>query len=400
MSVFFRSAARWLPGTLLIAGLSAFGTMAWHHGSLDPFAWWIGGPGGDPPNSQSADRYVEPELPAELADAQYEPGDEAEERRDTDIAATDEDETGEGDAVEPARATLRGPRQKGADGEDELWFREPPKSKPGSRSRAVPANFEQEESKPARGKSKGEQSPPAPIEGEAGAGRTGPLMPMKSIDALEAEGDLVTAQQELSRWYWQKPEIRDQILPRLARWGKALYFSPQPHFYEPYVVQQGDQLRVIGQQHKLSWEYLAKLNQTDAKKIRAGQKVKILPGPFSAHVSLSRYELVVHLGGSFVKSYRVGVGKDGSSPIGTFLVKNKMIDPTYYGPDGMIAHDDPQNPLGERWIDIGDGFGIHGTIEPSSIGKNESRGCIRLLNQDVEEVYDFLVVGSEVKIER
>jgi lipoprotein-anchoring transpeptidase ErfK/SrfK len=66
----------------------------------------------------------------------------------------------------------------------------------------------------------------------------------------------------------------------------------------------------------------------------------------------------------------------------------------------VIPHGDPQNPLGERWIDIGDSYGIHGTIDPASVGKNESRGCVRMLNSDVEEVYDFLVIGSEVTIER
>jgi lipoprotein-anchoring transpeptidase ErfK/SrfK len=131
-----------------------------------------------------------------------------------------------------------------------------------------------------------------------------------------------------------------------------------------------------------------------------GQKLKIVPGPFGAVVSLDRYELVVHLAGSFVKSYRVGVGKDGATPLGSFTVKNKMVNPTYYGPEGVIPHDDPNNPLGERWIDIGDSYGIHGTIDPASIGKNESRGCIRMLNSDVEEVYDFLVMGSEVKIQK
>ena len=53
-----------------------------------------------------------------------------------------------------------------------------------------------------------------------------------------------------------------------------------------------------------------------------------------------------------------------------------------------------------RWVDIGDSYGIHGTIEPDSIGKNESRGCIRMLNSEVEEVYDFLVIGSEVKVQK
>jgi lipoprotein-anchoring transpeptidase ErfK/SrfK len=131
-----------------------------------------------------------------------------------------------------------------------------------------------------------------------------------------------------------------------------------------------------------------------------GQKLKIVPGPFAAIIFLDRYELVVHQDGSFVKSYRVGVGKDGATPLGDFTVKNKMIDPTYYGPEGVLPHDDPNNPLGKRWIDIGDSYGIHGTIDPASIGKNESRGCIRMLNSDVEEVYDFLVIGSEVKIQK
>jgi LysM repeat protein len=220
------------------------------------------------------------------------------------------------------------------------------------------------------------------------------------IQALIDDDKYIEAQKELSQWFWQKPDKREQIMPKLHKLSRALYFSPQPHFYEPYVVKPGDQLRVIGQRYKLSWEYIAKLNQVDAKKIRAGQKLKIVPGPFGAIVFLERFELVVHLNGSFVKSYPVGVGKDGTTPVGRFVVKDKMADPTYYGPDGVIAHDDPNNPLGERWIDIGDHYGIHGTIDPESIGKKESRGCIRMLNRDVEEVYDFLVIGSEVKIVR
>lgn len=231
-------------------------------------------------------------------------------------------------------------------------------------------------------------------------GKRRALVERQKIQELIDAGDYVEAQKELSEWYWQLPAQRDKLLPELNKMSRALYFSPQPQYYDPYVVRPGDQLRVVGQRFKLSWEYLARLNRVDPRKIRMGQKLKVVPGPFAAIIYLDRYELVVHLDGSFVKSYRVGLGKDGATPVGTFEVKNKMVDPTYYGPEGVIAHDDPKNPLGERWVDIGDGFGIHGTIEPDSIGKNESRGCIRLLNSDVEEVYDFLVIGSEVKIVR
>ncbi|MBS0262940.1 MAG: L,D-transpeptidase family protein [Planctomycetes bacterium] len=235
---------------------------------------------------------------------------------------------------------------------------------------------------------------------DAAGGRKPGLMSGEKIQELIDDGRYVEAQQELSQWYWQKPEARERILPKLNKLSQALYFAPQPFYYEPYVVKPGDQLRVIGQKYKIPWEYVAKLNHVDAKKIRAGQKLKVVPGPFAVLVNLERFELVVHLDGSYVKRYRVGVGKDGSTPVGTFVVKNKMVDPTYYGPDGVIAHDDPENPLGERWIDIGDSFGIHGTNEPDSIGKNESKGCVRMLNSEVEEVYDFLIVGSEVKIIR
>jgi LysM repeat protein len=287
-----------------------------------------------------------------------------------------------------------------------------------ARSAVVAANFE-EDAPPApqsdddlppkkREPAKSDRSPVARKSTETATGaargdddegsRKKPLMSGEKIQALIDDGNYIEAQKGLSQWYWQKPETRDKIASKLNKLSQALYFAPQPHYYDPYVVKSGDQLRVIGQHHKLSWEYLAKLNQVDARKIRAGQKLKVVPGPFGAVVNVARFELVVHLNGSYVKRYRVGVGIDGTTPIGSFTVKNKLVDPTYYGPDGVISKDDPNNPLGERWIDIGDSFGIHGTNEPDSIGKNESRGCVRMLNDDVEEVYDFLVVGSEVKI--
>ena len=236
--------------------------------------------------------------------------------------------------------------------------------------------------------------------GEASQPAEVPLLDRNRIQKMIDENNYVDAQHELSRWYWHRPAEREKLLPQLNKMAQALYFSPQPHYYDAYVVKPGDQLRVVGQRYKLSWEYIAKVNHVDARKIRMGQKLKVAPGPFSAVVFLDRYELVMHLNGSFVKSYRVGVGRDGTTPTGTFLVKNKMVDPTYYGPEGIIPHDDPKNPLGERWIDLGDSYGIHGTSEPDSIGKNESRGCIRMLNSEVEEVYDFLVIGSEVKIQK
>ena len=135
--------------------------------------------------------------------------------------------------------------------------------------------------------------------------------------------------------------------------------------------------------------------------LQLGQKLKVVKGPFAAIVDLQDFTLTVHLQGYYVKRYDVGIGKDGSSPLGKFSVQNKVENPQYTGPDGrVISGDDPKNPLGERWIDLGDSYGIHGTIDPDSIGKAASRGCIRLRDKDIVEVYDFLVRGSEVVIRK
>lgn len=231
-----------------------------------------------------------------------------------------------------------------------------------------------------------------------------PEIDLAAVDRLINAGDDVNAHRQLSRWYWQLPERRPELMERLNLLASRIYFQPQPHYIDPYAVQFGERLETIAKMYSVPWEYLAKLNRVDPRKIQAGQKLKVIQGPFSAVVDLSDYELTVHAHGYYVTRFSVGIGKDGSTPTGTFRVTDKVIDPDYYGPDGVIAHDDPANPLGERWLAINNeqgtlqGYGIHGTIDPSSIGKSESQGCLRLRDREIEALYDFLTVGSEVII--
>ncbi|QDT40268.1 Putative L,D-transpeptidase YkuD [Gimesia alba] len=219
-----------------------------------------------------------------------------------------------------------------------------------------------------------------------------------AIDQLIQQRKIIEAHKKLSKIYWDQPDLYPVIKSRIEETARIIYFSPQPHFMTPYEIEPGDQLRKVATQYKITWEYLAKLNRIDPKRIRPGQKLKVIKGPFAAFVDLSEFTLTIHAHGYFVKRYAIGTGKDHSTPTGKFQVKEKLVDPTYYGPDGVIANDDPTNPLGERWIDIGDSYGIHGTIDPASIGKAESKGCVRMLNEHVAEVYDLLGVGSEVVI--
>lgn len=222
---------------------------------------------------------------------------------------------------------------------------------------------------------------------------------LEPIDKLLDEGDTLGAHRELSKLYWAKPDARADILPKIEKTAEIIYFSPQPHFLEPYVVQPEDQFAKFAKTYNVPWQYLARLNRVDPTRIRPGQKLKVIRGPFSAVVDLSRYELTVHAHGYFVRRFDVGIGKQGTSPVGKFKVLEKVVNPQYTDPEGRVVDaDDPTNPLGERWLDLGDGYGIHGTIDPDSIGRAESRGCIRLKKQDIEDVYDLLGVGSEVVI--
>ena len=224
---------------------------------------------------------------------------------------------------------------------------------------------------------------------------------MRDIDQLILKGKTLSAHRELSRLYWSHPDFRDAFAMRIEKTAQTIYFSPQPHFMQPYRVQPGDQLRRVARLYNVPWEYLEKLNRIDARRIRPGQELKVIKGPFSAIIELNRFELTIHTNGYHVRRYRVGIGKDGTTPLGKFSVLNKVVNPQYTGPDNrVIAADDPANPLGEHWIDLGNGYGIHGTIDPQSIGKAVSRGCIRLRNTEVEEAYILLSAGSVVEIRR
>ena len=135
--------------------------------------------------------------------------------------------------------------------------------------------------------------------------------------------------------------MRDTIQSRIEKTAFSIYLAPQPHYLKPYEVRPGDQLRLIAIKYNVPWQYLTKLNRVDPQKIQAGQKLKVIRGPFSAVVDLSDFRLTVHCQGYYVHHYQVGIGKDGSSPIGRFRVQEKLENPTYYGPDGVVAAGNP-----------------------------------------------------------
>ena len=224
-----------------------------------------------------------------------------------------------------------------------------------------------------------------------------------------ARNDLVAARAHFSEAMAQGVSDSDATFMRaeLTRIGSETIFSSRVFdndpFIERYIIQPGDTLAKIASKNLVSADLLANINNiADKNLIRAGQTIKLVKGPMRAVIDRQTFSLDVYLGNTFVRHYQVGLGADGSTPGGEWRVGTKLKNPTYYPPRGgrIIAADDPENPLAERWIGlVGVGgsavgqqrYGIHGTIEPDSIGREASLGCIRMYNEDVAELYTYLV---------
>jgi lipoprotein-anchoring transpeptidase ErfK/SrfK len=116
-------------------------------------------------------------------------------------------------------------------------------------------------------------------------------------------------------------------------------------------------------------------------------------------VSIPDRKLALVEEGRVVKVYRVAVGAPvNPSPEGRFQVVTRIEQPTYYAP-GTVIPPGKANPLGTRWIGLNKkGYGIHGTNEPRSIGRQASHGCIRMRNTDVEELFELVRAGDAVEI--
>lgn len=197
---------------------------------------------------------------------------------------------------------------------------------------------------------------------------------------------------------------------RLNELAERMIFSrartPGDPLVLTYVVKKGDTAARIAAAHGMSEDLLVQINQLRNRNlVREHQTLKVVRGPFHALVDKSDHEMYMLLGEVFVCDFRVGLGANGGTPTGKWLVINHLTDPSWVDPQtGKRWHaQDPQNPIGEYWIGLkgieGDakdqvGFGVHGTIDESSIGKDASMGCIRLGAQNIAKVYKLLVPGK------
>lgn len=245
--------------------------------------------------------------------------------------------------------------------------------------------------------------------------------PREPLPTSQAESAFSAGQAALEQADWLKarsllneamtlglePQKQSAARASLSRISDETIFSARilkdDPFVGVYTVGEGDSLHVIARRYDVTDDFLARINNIKQKNfIRAGQSLKVVQGPFHAVISMRDHTMDVYLQEVFIKRFPVGLGSEGSTPAGEWKIGTKLTNPTYYPPRGgdIIAADDPENPLGEHWLELigvgGDAvgqqrYGIHGTIEPDSIGRDASLGCVRMHNEDVAEVYTLLI---------
>ncbi|WP_371381622.1 L,D-transpeptidase family protein [Sporomusa aerivorans] len=131
-----------------------------------------------------------------------------------------------------------------------------------------------------------------------------------------------------------------------------------------------------------------------------GQVKAVVPA-VNITVNLPSRTIELFSGDRLVKEYPIAIGKLATpTPLGSFAVDCKEINPVWYPPDrqGIAVPSGPDNPLGYRWIGFWNTYGIHGTNAPWSIRLAVSNGCIRMYEEDVEELFDMVNVGTPVKV--
>ncbi len=217
---------------------------------------------------------------------------------------------------------------------------------------------------------------------------------------------------------------RSVVRQRMTVLNDTLIFSPYIDANDPFTtrhaIQPGDAVTKIARGLAVDWRFLTRINKvSDPGRIQIGQTLKIVGGPFHAVIDKTDFRLDLYIGDvdsagrrMYIRSFRVGLGEYNSTPVGAWIVRDnsKLINPAWTNPrtGQHFAPNDNDNPIGERWIGLKGidevtstmtGYGIHGTVDPSSIGQQASMGCVRMHNDDVELVYEVLsVAGSTIYI--
>jgi len=189
--------------------------------------------------------------------------------------------------------------------------------------------------------------------------------------------------------------INPGIIPDVLQVGQQICVPLMPQMYPAcpttnyYVVVEGDTFESISNNFNVTAQLLLYSNYgIDPNDLYKDQVlcIPVAPSPVNIDITIGERKLVVTRNNNIIKTYRIGPENPVLPlPRGTFKVINKQVD--------------PGGPFGSRWMGLSEPhYGIHGNNNPPSIGTAASNGCVRMFNNDVDDLFNYVGVGIPVTI--
>jgi len=233
-----------------------------------------------------------------------------------------------------------------------------------------------------------------------------PSAPPPDLDAIEQQVEAGRLREARTDLYALRDSLSDPVQRRpverlLGDVHTRLVFSDRPMEEKTtHIVRSGDTVGELARTYGTTPELIRAINGFEGNLIRTGERLQILQGVFRVEVGKRRNEMEVYLDGRFFKRYRVGTGTHNSTPEGDYKITLRLEHPVWYRPDGQsFPYGHPENLLGTHYLKLDTpGIGLHGTWEPESVGSQSSAGCVRLKNEEIQELYRLLPEGTAVKI--
>jgi lipoprotein-anchoring transpeptidase ErfK/SrfK len=206
--------------------------------------------------------------------------------------------------------------------------------------------------------------------------------------------------------------FREGLLLELRKVNRATVFGPGTVAgITTEKVVGGDSLvriaRRVKKVHKnnTTAALIQKLNGMTSTMIRPGQVLRVPKGKVSIEVHVSEFRLFMLLDGQIILDYRIGTGRNDSTPLASYTIRGKTKRPAWTMPNGQVVkYGDPRHIIGSRWLGFDQvgggrsGYGIHGTVDEASIGRQSSEGCIRMRRTDIEALFELIPEGCSVVV--
>ncbi len=227
-----------------------------------------------------------------------------------------------------------------------------------------------------------------------------------AVQAALDRGELSQALLLLSDWHGDPsltPSEASEVHTLLGQLAGSVIYSTEHRLEPPYMVQAGEQLETIAKKFDVPWQLLAKINGIgSADQLQPGQQLKVMRGPFSAHIDISQRKMTLMLDRRYAGRFSLEMDSRVSIEEGHWAVNQKLLTPANVSLPGS----GPTAPNEERSLMLSSTNGavtqvaiLRGATTANPLGTTTGRE-MRMNPTDAKDVFDILSLGSKVVIRR